>query len=241
MRRAAVGGDHDAACVGLHWHCALGLPLALGGCVGALVVGGLAAAGEAGYVAAQERGVRRHRDGFRDQDRHREGLHRRRPAAAVRHHDTVYQGRVLLTGQVATPEMKAQAGRSPGAPTTSAPSMTRSSWRRPKASGTSAQDAWISTRVRAEMVADPAIRSVNYTIDTENGSVFLIGSARSQNELDRATRIARYVPGVKRVVSYVELRSGRRRPPAGAAAARRDPSPDAPAGAPRAPVEVQKL
>src|SRR5260370_35063391 len=37
--------------------CAVALPLALGGCAGALVVGGLAAAGGAGYTAAQERGV----------------------------------------------------------------------------------------------------------------------------------------------------------------------------------------
>jgi hypothetical protein len=91
------------------------------------------------------------------------------------------------------------------------------------------------------MVADPAIRSVNYTIDTENGSVFLIGSARSQAELDRTTRIARYVPGVKRVVSYVELRSGAPVaagpiPPAAAAA-----PPSQPSAAPRTPVEVQKL
>jgi osmotically-inducible protein OsmY len=55
---------------------------------------------------------------------------------------------------------------------------------------------------------DADIRSGNYTIETENGSVFLIGSARSQAELDRATRIARYIPGVQRVVSYVELRPG---------------------------------
>ena len=55
---------------------------------------------------------------------------------------------------------------------------------------------------------DPDIRSGNYTIDTQKGSVYLIGSARSQAELERATRIAQYIPGVKRVVSYVELRAG---------------------------------
>ena len=57
--------------------------------------------------------------------------------------------------------------------------------------------------MRSELVLDPEIRSGNYTIDTENGSVYLIGSARSPYELDRAARRARYVPGVKRVVSYV--------------------------------------
>ena len=106
----------------------------------------------------------------------------------------------------------------------------------------SAQDTWISTRVRSEIAFDSAIRSANYTVDTENGSVYLIGSARSQAELDRATRIARYVPGVKRVISYVEIRSGEPvaaapggRTPAGTAAL------DNPSAAPKSAIEVQKL
>jgi hypothetical protein len=98
--------------------------------------------------------------------------------------------------------------------------------------------------LRSEMLLDPDMRSGNYTIDTSNGSVYLIGSARNQAELELATRIARYIPGVKRVVSYVELR--------GAPIAERSPGPaQAPVSsgsgntlgpAPRsAPIEVQKL
>ena len=37
--------------------CVVALPLALGGCAGVLVVGGLGAAAGGGYAAAQERGV----------------------------------------------------------------------------------------------------------------------------------------------------------------------------------------
>jgi hypothetical protein len=93
------------------------------------------------------------------------------------------------------------------------------------------------------MILDPDIRSVNYTIDAENGSVYLIGSARSQDELDRATRVARYVPGVRRVVSYVEIRSGAP-VAAGPAAPLPRPAnrgPDVPSAAPSAPIEVQRL
>lgn len=99
-----------------------------------------------------------------------------------------------------------------------------------------AEDAWITTRVRSEMVVNSHIRSVNYAVDTADGSVYLIGSARSQRELDRATQIARYVPGVKRVVSYVDIRSG-----APVAAGPSPPSLGQPSAAPQAPVEVQKL
>ena len=78
----------------------------------------------------------------------------------------------------------------------------------PRDTWNATKDAWITARLRSEFMLDADIRSGNYTIETENGSVFLIGSARSQAELDRATRIARYIPGVQRVVSYVELRPG---------------------------------
>ena len=94
------------------------------------------------------------------------------------------------------------------------------------------------------------VRSVNYTIETSNGSVYLIGSARSQAELDHATDLARNVGGVKRVVSYVEIRPGA--PPgsqlAGQPTAAPYPAasaatpPQAPAdAAPTTPVDVQKL
>jgi len=97
------------------------------------------------------------------------------------------------------------------------------------------------------MMLDPDIRSGNYTIDTNNGSVYLIGSARTQAELELATRIARYIPGVKRVVSYVELRSGapiaeRAPAPLPGPAPVTGGSPNMLGTAPRsAPIEVQKL
>jgi len=78
----------------------------------------------------------------------------------------------------------------------------------PRAAWDATKDAWITARIRSELMLDLDIRSANYTIDTQKGSVYLIGSARTQAELQRATRIAQYIPGVKRVVSYVELRPG---------------------------------
>jgi osmotically-inducible protein OsmY len=97
-----------------------------------------------------------------------------------------------------------------------------------------ARDAWITARLRSELMLDTDVKSVNYSIDTANGSVYLIGSARSQSELDRATRIARYVPGVRRVVSYVEVRTA-------APIAAGPPPAMRPGAAPRSPIEVQKL
>jgi osmotically-inducible protein OsmY len=211
------------------------IPLALGGCAGA-VVAGLAAAGGAGYAANQERGVGGGADDLAIKTDVEKSLMLANPQLQSGVTTSVYEGRVLLTGRVANQQMRATAERAAG--TNRGVRAVYDELEVAAAEGVwdDAQDAWITTRVRSEMVLDSDVRSVNYTIDTANGSVYLIGSARSQGELDRATRIARYVPGVKRVVSYVELRSGApvaAGPPPGAGAP--------PNAVQRAPIEVQKL
>lgn len=219
------------------------LPLALGGCAGVLVVGGLGAAAGGGYAAAQERGVNGTIDDIslkNDVDR---ALLQTNPPVQEAVNTTVYDGRVLLTGRLASPEMRATAERAARA----TPGLRALYDEIEVASSDGlwdgAKDAWIATRVRSELILDPDVRSGNYTIQSENGSVYLIGSARSQFELDRAAQVARYVPGVKRVVSYVEVRSG---VPVAAGAAGLPPAPARPqadqrGGAPSAPIEVQRL
>lgn len=65
------------------------------------------------------------------------------------------------------------------------------------------EDVWISGQLRARLIADPNISSVNYNIETVNGVVHLIGLARTGQELARVAEIASLVPGVRRVVSHV--------------------------------------
>ena len=175
----------------------------LGGCAVA-VIGGVAAAGGAGYEAAQERGVNGAYDDIN-------------LTAAINNHlnnqygnitTTVYAGKVLLTGSSPSPQAKAQAEQiarsTPG---------VRALYDEIQVgpiedAGGLANDTWISTRVRSDLVFDANIRSGNYTIETDRGSVYVMGSARSQAELDDVTQHARYVPGVQRVVSYAEVRYG---------------------------------
>jgi len=184
--------------------CTLALAPALAGCVGVAVVGGLAAAGGAGYEAAQERGVNGTYEDFKVKSDITNAL--RNQYGAV--NTTVYQGRVLLTGTSPSPMQKSQAeqvaSRVPGVRTVYNEievAAVEDPWQ-------TAKDGWITARIKSDMVLDPDVRSSNYTIETDRQSVFLIGSARSQYELDRATQIARFVPGVQRVVSYIEIRTG---------------------------------
>ena len=70
-----------------------------------------------------------------------------------------------------------------------------------------ARDTWITTRLRAEMTFDRDIQAINYSIDTVQGTVYLMGVARNQVELNRVMEIARTISDVKQVVSYVKMSS----------------------------------
>ena len=219
----------------------LALPVCLGGCPAAIIAG-LGAAGGAGYAANQERGAGGSVDDLKIKTNIQSAWLQTNPLMQRDLSVTVYEGRILLTGEAPTSEFKAQAkevaSRVPGVRAVYdeievAPD--ESTW-------DSAKDTWITSRVRTELTFNPNVRSVNYTIETANKSVYLIGSARSQAELDTVTTVARTTPDVKRVVSYVDIRPGMPvaaqntvPPPAGGS------SPGAPTAAPTTPVEVQKL
>jgi osmotically-inducible protein OsmY len=219
----------------------LALPFALGGCPAA-IVGGLAAAGGAGYAANQERGAGGSVDDFTIKTNIQSAWMKANPLMQTNLTITVYEGRTLLTGMAPTPEFKAQAKE-----IASRVSGVRTVYDEievspPESAWDSTKDTWITSRVRTELAFNPDVRSVNYTIETTNKSVYLIGSARSQAELDIATNAARTTPDVKRVVSYVEVRPGvpvAAKP--GAPPLANAPSPAAPAAAPATAVEVEKL
>jgi len=219
----------------------LALPLGLGGCAGALVAGGLAAAAGGGYAAGQERGVNGTVDDFKIKNDIEAGLMKQDPLLQAAVSTTVYNGRVLLTGRVPSPEMKGAAAQIASRTHDVRAVYDEVEVATPGTMWDDAKDTWIATQVRSQMVVEPEIRSVNYEIDAANGSVYLIGSARSQAELDKATQVARYVPGVRRVVSYVEIRGGlpvaAGPPPMRGGAA----APGGGVAVPRGAVEVQKL
>lgn len=118
---------------------------------------------------------------------------------------TVDQGRVLLTGVVQDPEDRVEA--------------VRLAW---QADGVKQvineikiaegeglpgflSDKWISTRLRTAMTFDSEIQSINYTVDTVQGVIYLMGVAHSGDELNRVLDKARRIPNVRQVVSYVKM------------------------------------
>ncbi len=68
-----------------------------------------------------------------------------------------------------------------------------------------AKDSWIAAQLKSAILFDTKIKSINYSIETVRGRIFLLGTARSQAELDRVIDHARNISNVKEVVSYVQV------------------------------------
>lgn len=67
------------------------------------------------------------------------------------------------------------------------------------------RDTWIATQLQAEMTFNGKIYAINFTVDVVNGTVYLLGIARSQAELDRVVDLARNLRYVRRVVNHVRV------------------------------------
>lgn len=77
----------------------------------------------------------------------------------------------------------------------------------PSSFAQTAQDEWITAQIRARLTASSAVRAININIETFHGTVYLMGIARTDQELRRAAEIASVVGGVQRVVSFMQVRA----------------------------------
>ena len=75
-----------------------------------------------------------------------------------------------------------------------------------------ARDTWISAQLKGRLLVDGDVLSINYSIETVNGTVYLLGIAQDEAELARVIEHARGIEDVKRVVSHVVLKDDPRRP-----------------------------
>ena len=125
---------------------------------------------------------------------------------------SVFEGRVLLKGSVPTPEDRIEA--------------VRIAW---QAAGIRevinelqvtdeggildyARETWISAQLKGRLLVDADVLSINYSIETVNGTVYLLGIAQDEAELVRVIEHARGIENVKRVVSHVVVKDDPRRP-----------------------------
>ncbi|QXK91741.1 BON domain-containing protein [Neoehrlichia mikurensis] len=72
-------------------------------------------------------------------------------------------------------------------------------------------DSIISTQVKARIIGSKGVKSMNYSVSTINGIVYLMGISQDKKELDTVVSAARRVKGVKQVVSYVRFKDSKLR------------------------------
>jgi osmotically-inducible protein OsmY len=78
-------------------------------------------------------------------------------------------------------------------------------------------DIWIAQKLAAVLLVDREVRSINYNIDCVAGTIYLMGIAQDQAELQRVVDHARDIAYVRQVVSFVRLKGDlARRGPASA-------------------------
>lgn len=176
---------------------------ALSGCVPAVVAG----AGAGATVAVQERSAGQAVDDYAiwTKIRHlylqsgRDGL-----GAGV--NVEVVEGRVHLTGKVPTPQARLDAAKlawdANGVRTVTNDIEVDDT----SSLGDYAKDKWIFTQMKARLLAEKGVRSVNYSVEVVNAVVYIMGVAQNGEELDRVVRVARSIPGVKNVVIHARIK-----------------------------------
>ena len=68
------------------------------------------------------------------------------------------------------------------------------------------KDSWVTAQIKTKMLLSSTVRSVNYGIETIDGTVYLFGIARNQEEIEEVKDIVSSVKGVSEIKSYVRVR-----------------------------------
>ncbi len=97
---------------------------------------------------------------------------------------TAAAGAMVVAGAVSAQETADRAEHTTAAHTESAQPMS---------------DTWITTKVKADLLAESDVSGLDISVETANGLVSLSGDVENQAQIDRATAIATGIEGVTSV------------------------------------------
>ncbi|HZN55828.1 MAG TPA: BON domain-containing protein [Candidatus Polarisedimenticolaceae bacterium] len=72
--------------------------------------------------------------------------------------------------------------------------------------GQTLDDAGITMKVKGKFLEDPDVKGLQIDVDTREGVVYLTGSVKSENEKEKAVRLARETDGVRDVQANLSIR-----------------------------------
>ena len=181
--------------------------LGLGGC-GGVIVGGAATVGVA---AAQERSIGGAVDDASIEFRIKDNLLEKSDRLFTRVSVDSVEGRVLLSGSVDNPDDRVEVARLAWQIEGVKEVFNEVEVRDRAGLVDYFKDVRIANELRFKLLSDKDISALNYSVETVNGVVYLMGIAQSQAELEKVTAHASNIKGVTRVVSYVVLKDDPRR------------------------------
>lgn len=120
----------------------------------------------------------------------------------------VSEGRVLLTGQVKNPENSVFAVKNAWSINGVREVMNEIQVAEKSTLLDSAQDVWITSKIKSKMLLEKGVASTNYSFETINRNVYIIGIAQSNDELNKVLYLVGNTAGVARTVNYVRLPNG---------------------------------
>lgn len=118
---------------------------------------------------------------------------------------TVEEGRVLLTGRVEKPESRVEASRLTWTVRDVREVINEIQVTDESTLSDKGRDITIATKLRTRLLVDDQVSFINYSIDVVNQTVYIMGVARSEAELQRVLATARDIAYVKNVVDFVRI------------------------------------
>ena len=119
----------------------------------------------------------------------------------------VTEGRVLITGVVEDPQQRLEAVRLAWQVDGVREVINEIEVAQPQGFSGFARDTAISGQIESRLLFDTSIRSINYSVVTDNRVVYLMGIAQDEAERARVIDHARQIPYVRRVVDYTRLKT----------------------------------
>ncbi|PHM62914.1 division/outer membrane stress-associated lipid-binding lipoprotein [Xenorhabdus ishibashii] len=170
----------------------------LQGCIGAAVVGSAAIATKAG---SDPRTIGQQVDDTTLEARVSNAISKDpQIKAQARVVVTVYQGKILLTGQSPNTALAERAKQIASKVEGTDVVYNEIRQGNPVTLSTASTDTWLTTKVRSKILTSDAVKSSSIKVVTENGEVFLFGIV-TQQEGAAAAKIASETSGVKRVTT----------------------------------------
>ena len=119
----------------------------------------------------------------------------------------VHEGRVRLSGNVVKPQHRVDAVRVAWQVDGVREVINQIEIHEGSSLISFARDGWITTQLTIKLTVDGQVKAINYSIDTVDGHIFIMGIAQDQSELDRVLSHAHNVSYVRRVTNHAILKN----------------------------------